>query len=103
MAQLTGSDVPAATDFKSGILNAPAATDFRSGILDAPAATDYSKGIMAPPNQQGYQKAGKVESIMSLLSMILGGAGAVGQAKYGTSIPGVPFDTTPPPPPGYRG
>ena len=105
MAQLTGSDVPAATDFKGGILNAPAATDFRSGILDAPAATDYSKGIMAPPNQQGYQKAGKVESIMSLLSTILGGAGAVGQAKYGTpgSIPGIPFDTTPPPPPGYRG
>lgn len=59
-AQLTGSDVPKATDFKSGI------QDWKSSVLDVPEATDYSKGILAPPKMQGYQGAGKWETGLSL-------------------------------------
>jgi hypothetical protein len=63
MAQLSGSDVPAATDFKSGI------QDWKSSVLDAPESTDYSKGILAPPELQGYKDAGKLESILSGLGI----------------------------------
>jgi hypothetical protein len=69
MAQLSGSDVPAATDFKSGI------QDWKSSVLDVPEATDYSKGILAPPVMQGYKEPGKMESILSgggMLGGILG-------------------------------
>lgn len=71
-AQLSGSDVPAATDFKGGI------QDWKSSILNVPEATDYSKGLLnAPQLQDTYQKPGKLESIMSWLG--LGGnlAGAI--------------------------
>jgi len=69
MAQLTGSDVPAATDFKSGI------QDWKGSVLDVPEATDYSKGLLAPPELGGYKRAGKWESVLSgggILAQILG-------------------------------
>jgi hypothetical protein len=70
-AQLSGSDVPAATDFKSGI------QDWKSTVLDAPEATDYSNAIIAKPKLGEYEDAGKLESWLSLLGMGLSGAGAV--------------------------
>lgn len=70
-AQLSGSDVPAATNF------AGAANDWRNSILDVPEAVDYSKGLILPPE---YQKAGRGESWMSGLGAALGLAGAVGGA-----------------------
>lgn len=94
MAQLSGSDVPGATDFKSGILQAPAATDFKGGILDAPPETDYSKGVMAPPTLNGYRQPGKGESAMSWLSLILNGLGAmptVGSKSSGNGLTIDPF------------
>lgn len=69
-AQLSGSDVPAATDFKSGI------QDWKGSVLTPPDATDYTKSIMAPPELGGYKSAGKGESIMSGLSM---GGGVIGE------------------------
>lgn len=81
MAQLTGSDVPAATNFRGGVLDAPKPTDFRSGVLDAPPATDYASGVMKPPSLQGFQQPGKGESIASFLSMLLNGAGQLGSLK----------------------
>lgn len=86
MAQLTGSDVPAATDFRGGILKAPGATNFMGGVLDAPT-TDYSQGLMAAPNRPGYRQAGRGESVMSFLGMLLSGAGDVGGAMRGASSP----------------
>lgn len=64
-AQFTGSDIPAATDFQSGILDAPAMVDFRSGLL-------------APPQLQGYKDAGGMEKFLGgagLLGSVLGGIG----------------------------
>jgi hypothetical protein len=58
-AQLSGSDIPAATDFKSGI------QDWDKSVLEAPAATDYSKGILAPPKLAGYEEPGKLETGLS--------------------------------------
>lgn len=63
-AQLTGSDVPAATDFKSGI------QDWQSTILDVPEATDYSKGILAPPKMQEYEQPSKLETGLSMGGII---------------------------------
>lgn len=111
MAQLTGSDVPAATDFRSGILQAPSATDFKAGILDAPESIDYSKGLMAPPQLQGYQRPGRGESVMSFLSMLLSGVGDTGSAAMNARAPqfGIGARNTglwsdsPGPPPGTRG
>lgn len=64
MAQLSGSDVPAATDFKSGI------QDWKSSVLDVPEATDYSKGILPPPEMGDYKEAGKLESGLSMGGII---------------------------------
>jgi len=69
MAQLSGSDVPAATNFMGGVLDAPPSTDFASGVLSAPEPTDYTKGIIAPPKLGGFKQAGRGESILSGLSM----------------------------------
>jgi hypothetical protein len=45
---------------------------------DVPAATNYAqKGMLPPPE---YKKAGKGESIMSLLGLVGGGIGALGGA-----------------------
>ena len=93
-AQLTGSDVPAATNFMGGVLQAPAATDFKSGILQAPEAVDYTKSILAPPQLGGYRQPGRGESVMSWLSTILNGASAVAPMLGGsrTSGNGLPVD-----------
>lgn len=69
LAQLSGSDIPAATNFQGGILAAPPATDFAGGVLAAPEATDYTKGIIAPPKLPGFKEAGKGESIMAGLGI----------------------------------
>jgi hypothetical protein len=69
MAQMTGSDIPKATDFQSGI------QDWKGSVLDVPEATDYSKGIIAPPELGGYKDAGKGESLLAgggMLASILG-------------------------------
>ncbi len=58
-AQLSGSDVPAATDFKSGI------QDWKSTVLAPPEATDYSAGILTPPKLTDYKGPGKMESFLS--------------------------------------
>lgn len=84
-AQLSGSDIPKATDFKSGI------QDWKSSILTPPDAVDFGKGVLTPPELSGYRQPGKGESIMSggsiiggilgeLLPLILnrGGGGAPG-------------------------
>ena len=72
--QLSGNNVPAPTDFMSGI------QDWKSGVLDVPEATDYSKGVLTPPELTDYKKAGKGESILSGLGGALGLIGAVGGA-----------------------
>lgn len=94
MAQLTGSDIPAATDFKSGILQGPAPTDFSKGVLDAPQGTDYTKGILPPPQLGGYRQPGRGENAMSWLSLILSGAGAANGLinRRPTSGNGLPVD-----------
>jgi hypothetical protein len=77
-AQLSGSDIPASTDFMGGVLNAPESTDFRSGLL-------------TPPELQGYKQAGKGESIMSggsVVGGILGDlANIIGKRRGGTDEP----------------
>lgn len=65
MAQLSGSDVPKATNFGSGV------ADWKSSVLGAPEATDMRQGLLPPPNLAGYQQAGRGESFLS-------GAGVVG-------------------------
>jgi hypothetical protein len=70
MAQLTGSDVPAATDFRGGIMRAPGATNFRGGILDSPEPMDYTSALLTPPELQGYQQPGRSETIASWLSLL---------------------------------
>jgi hypothetical protein len=63
-AQLSGSDIPAATDFKSGI------QDWRTSVLAPPEATDYSKALLPPPELGGYAQPGKGETAMSIGSLI---------------------------------
>lgn len=78
MAQLTGSDVPEATDFRSGILNGPEQIDFRSGVLTAPELTPL-------------KQSGKLEKILGTIGLIGSAAGAAGQAmgqKQQTYEPG---------------
>jgi hypothetical protein len=92
-AQLTGSDVPKATNFMGGVLDAPAATDFRSGILQTPETTDFRSGVLTPPEMGGYRRAGRGESLLSggsmvggilseLLPFILQGRGGGRDASY---------------------
>jgi hypothetical protein len=69
-AQLSGGGLPPKTDFMGGV------QDWKSSVLDAPEATDYSKGLLNPPQLQGYQNAGKGESLMSMLGL---GGGILGQ------------------------
>ena len=83
MAQLSGSDVPAATNFRAGILSPPAATDFKSGVMTPPDELDWAGGVLAPPTLTGYKGAGKGESILSLLGMLLGGASDVSKSIQG--------------------
>lgn len=65
-AQLTGSDVPAATDFKSGVLTAPGETDFQSGLIDPP---DMGAGLQG---EGGLEKTlgggGVIASILAALA-----------------------------------
>lgn len=79
-AQLSGSDVPTATNFRGGVMQAPAPTDFRSGVLQPPPSTDYTRGLIEPPAMTGYQQPGRLESILSLLSSLLSGASGIGAA-----------------------
>ena len=64
-AQLSGSDVPAATNFRGGVMQQPEATDFRSGVLETPETTDFRGGVMSPPELAGYQQPGRGESWLS--------------------------------------
>lgn len=57
MAQLTGSDIPAATNF-------------RGGVLDSPEAIDYTRALLLPPELQGYQQPGRMETVASWLSLL---------------------------------
>lgn len=68
MAQLSGSDVPKATDFKAG--------DWAGSVIAPPPTTDYMSGILAPPELGGYKTAGKGESILSGLGV---GGGVLGE------------------------
>lgn len=64
-AQFSGSDIPAATDFKSG-------------ILDAPEMVDFEGGVLATPEMQKYKQAGKLEKALGiggLLGSMIGGIG----------------------------
>lgn len=70
-ALLSGSDIPASTDFAGGVLEAPEAMDFRSGIL-------------ADPRMGGYKSAGALEKILGaggLVGSILGGIDTVTKGK----------------------
>jgi hypothetical protein len=64
-AQLTGSDIPAATDFKSGILAPPGETDFQSGMITPP---DMGAGLQ---EEGGLEKTlgagGTIASIIAAL------------------------------------
>jgi hypothetical protein len=77
LAQLSGSDVPAATDFRGGVLDAPAATDFRAGILRTPDMPDYSGAVLTPPTLGGYRQPGKGESWSSGGGIVGGILGAL--------------------------
>lgn len=43
--------------------------------FDPIPATDFKGGILKPPSLQGYKEPGKLESILSVLGLIAGGAG----------------------------
>lgn len=82
-AQFTGSDIPAATDFRSGILEAPEMVDFQSGLL-------------APPRFQGPREAGGLERFMGgagLLGSVLGGIGELinERPRSGNNLPIDPY------------
>lgn len=71
MAQLTGSDVPAATDFKGGVLDAPANTDFRSGVLTPP--NSLTAPTLSQPSKSGVLEktlgtSGLMASILAALA-----------------------------------
>lgn len=87
MAQLTGSDVPAATDFKGGVLDAPAATDFMGGVLKAPpGVTPPTLTKMAPP--------GKLENALGgggLIASILASLAGQQRATSGNNLPVDPY------------
>jgi hypothetical protein len=93
MAQMTGSDIPAATDFKGGVL------DWKGSVLDAPEEIDYTKGLITPPELAGYKQPGKWESRLSLASIILnllgeiptgGGHRSGGGGSFNNAMP-VPY------------
>jgi hypothetical protein len=65
-AQLSGSDVPAATNFRGGVMQQPEATDFRSGVLESPDMPNFRRdGVLQPPQMGGYQQPGRGESLLS--------------------------------------
>lgn len=65
-AQLTGSDIPAATDFKGGVLDAPGETDFQSGLIAPP---DMGAGLQG---EGGMEKAlGGGSVIASILAALM--------------------------------
>lgn len=82
-AQFSGSDIPKATDFRSGILEAPEMVDFQSGIL-------------TPPRFGGPQQAGGLERFLGgagLLGTVLGGIGELirERPRSGHGLPVDPY------------
>jgi hypothetical protein len=78
-AQLTKSDVPAATNFMGG-------------VLAKPEPTDYSKALIKPPTFREYQDPGKLESISSAGGTLADILGILMNARKRTQTP----PTTPP-------